>query len=57
MQKPYRHLNLLVPFDTYEELRKYSIDIGKPYAEIVRGAIALILEENRSRKIKVKNLK
>ena len=57
MQKPYRHLNLLVPFDTYEELREYSIDIGKPYAEIVRGAIALVLEENRNKNIKSKKLK
>ncbi len=45
MQKPYRHLNLLVPFEMYEALRKLSINIGKPYAEVVRGAINSVLKE------------
>ncbi len=44
MQKPYRHLNLLVPFETYEALRKLSINIGRPYAEIVREAINSVLK-------------
>lgn len=45
MQKPYRHLNLLVQFEMYEALRKLSIEIGRPYAEIVRNAIDVVLKE------------
>ncbi len=56
MQKPYRHLNLLVPFEMYEALRKHSIKIGRPYAEIVRSAIDLVLKENGKQLIQKKEL-
>ncbi len=54
MQKPYRHLNLLVPFETYEALRKLSINIGRPYAEIVREAINSVLKV-KSKEEKINN--
>ncbi len=41
----YRHLNLLIPMKMYEELRKYNIKTRKSFAEIVRGAISLLLEQ------------
>lgn len=46
----YRHINLLVSFTTYLELLDLSKQTGRPYSEIVRQAIHVILESEKGKR-------
>jgi predicted DNA-binding protein len=44
MKQAHRFFNLLLPFNTYEKLKRLSVETDKPVAEIVRQAISLFLD-------------
>ncbi|MHC4268119.1 MAG: ribbon-helix-helix domain-containing protein [Planctomycetota bacterium] len=48
MKQAHRLFNLLLPFKTYEELKRLSVEIDKPVAEIVRQAISVLLEKTKN---------
>jgi predicted DNA-binding protein len=45
MKQAHRFYNLLLPFKTYEELKRLSVETDKSVAEIVRQAIGLLLDK------------
>ncbi len=46
----YRHINVLLDYSTYLELRDFSKRIGRPYSEIVRESVRNTLEDARKNK-------
>lgn len=43
--KPVKFFNFAMPFETYRELKRISIESEKPIAEIVRQGIGLVLKK------------
>ncbi len=41
----YRHVNVLVPGDTYDRLRKLSYEESRPVSVLVREGISLVLKK------------
>lgn len=47
---PSKNYNLIMPFETYRELKKLSVKLEKPIAVIVRQAIDFVLQNAKSKK-------
>lgn len=47
--KPVKFFNFAMPFETYRELKKISIESERPLAEIVRQGIEYVLKSENTR--------